>query len=133
MREAPKEYYTWRQFDEDAKKMAAWAKDRNFSGVYGIPRGGLVIAVKLSHLMNTPLVLSREDITRRTLIVDDIIDGGGTVRRLMASLGQGFEVASIYFNKAAVDATPSFFAREKKRWVIFPWETEETSRYDGTV
>lgn len=131
--EEPKDNYTWSEFDEDMEKMAAWARTRNFSGVYGIPRGGLVVAVKLSHLVGIPVVLSREDITKRTLIVDDIIDHGGTITRLLAYIGYGFETASIYFNRSTTGAAPSFFVREKKRWVIFPWETERTSRYDGTT
>ena len=127
-----KEKYTWEEFEKDCKKIAAWAKSRHVKNIYGIPRGGLVAGVKLSHLLDIPLVLNRDDITRDTLILDDIIDEGNTIERLLASIGEHHHVASIFYNKAAKHA-PHFFVREKKCLVIFPWETEKTSTYDGTV
>ena len=123
------ESYSWKQFDEDAGKIANWAKDKNFKSVYGIPKGGLPLAVKLAHLLDVSLILNREDITKDTLIVDDIIDTGGTVERLLSSLGRGFRVATIFCNEESLK--PDFYARKKTKWVRFPWETEETSRYDG--
>ena len=126
------EQYTWEKFEEDCKKIAAWAKKGQVKNVYGIPRGGLVAAVKLSHLLDVPLVLNRDDISRDTLIVDDIIDEGNTIERLLASIGEHSRIASIFYNKAAKHA-PHFFVREKKSWVVFPWETKETSKYDQTI
>lgn len=126
------EKYTWKEFEEDCEKIAHWAKGRHVKNIYGIPRGGLVAAVKLSHLLDIPLVLNREDISRDTLIIDDIIDEGNTIERLLAAIGEHHHIASIFYNKTAKHA-PHFYAREKKSWVVFPWETEETSRYDQTI
>lgn len=127
-----KEKYTWQKFDLDCKKIAAWAQGRHIKNIYGIPRGGLVIAVKLSHLLDIPLVLNRDDISGSTLIVDDIIDEGNTIERLLAVIGEHHHIASIFYNKSAKRA-PHFFAREKKNWVVFPWETNATSKYDQTI
>jgi hypoxanthine phosphoribosyltransferase len=125
------EKYPWSEFEKDCKKIAAWAKRKNFKNIHGIPRGGLIVGVKLSHLLDIPLVLNRENITKNTLIVDDTVDTGGTVERLLSSLGGGFRVASIYFKEDA-KISPDFFVKKKKSWVIFPWETKKTSRYDKT-
>lgn len=127
-----REQYSWQEFDKDSEKIAAWAKERHIRNIYGIPRGGLVIAVKLSHLLDLPIVLTRDDITPDTLVVDDIIDGGGTLDRLLAQIGKHQHIASLFHNPTAKCA-PTFYAREKTGWVIFPWETKETSRYDFTV
>ncbi|MDO8558555.1 MAG: hypothetical protein Q7S09_05240 [bacterium] len=124
------ENYTWAEFEEDAKKIAVWAREKRFKSVYGIPRGGLILAVVLSHLLDVPVLLSREDITRDTLIVDDIVDGGKTVHGLLMSLGGTFNISSLFFNEAS-PVKPDFFVRTKKKWVVFPWETSETSRYDN--
>lgn len=124
--------YTWEEFEKDCKEIAAWAKGRHVKNIYGIPRGGLVVAVKLSHLLDVPLVLNREDISRDTLIVDDIIDEGNTVERLLASIGEHHHIASLFYNTTAKH-TPHFFVREKKTWVLFPWETKKTSKYDETI
>ncbi|OGZ06181.1 MAG: hypothetical protein A3C93_05665 [Candidatus Lloydbacteria bacterium RIFCSPHIGHO2_02_FULL_54_17] len=126
------EKYTWEEFEEDCVKVALWAEGRHIKNVYGIPRGGLVAAVRLSHLLDVPVVLNRDDISRDTLIIDDIIDKGDTVERLLSVIGEHHHVASLYFNKAAKHA-PHFFARERKSWVLFPWETERTSKYDKTI
>jgi len=126
-----KQIYTWAQFDEDIPKIAEWAKERHFQSVYGIPRGGLVIAVALSHALDIPVIISKNDITKRTLIVDDIVDTGGTMERLLASLGTGFKTASIFF-KPGARFTPDHYIREKTLFVKFPWETLRSARYDGT-
>lgn len=127
-----KQIYSWFEFEEDVKKIAAWARLQNFKSVYGIPRGGLVLAVKLSHLLDIPLTLHREDITPATLVVDDIVDKGATLERFLFSVDRNCCIASIFLNETS-SQKPSFFVRKKERWVVFPWETEETSRYDTTV
>ena len=84
MSKPDKERYSWKQFEDDCETLAVWARGKKFKSIFGIPRGGLVLAVKLSHLLDIPLVLNREDITGHTLIVDDIADSGGTLERLKA-------------------------------------------------
>ena len=124
------EFYTWSQFDNDCEQVVRWAKDQNFKSVFGIPRGGLIPAVKLSHLLDIPLVLNLVDVTPNTLVIDDIIDTGATVKRL--NFADGVKIASLYFHEKA-ETRPDFFVRVKTKWVRFPWETENTSRYDNAV
>lgn len=126
-----KQYYKWNEFEKDTKKIAEWARKEKFKSVYGIPRGGLILAVKLSHLLDIPQVLYANDITPNTLVVDDIVDSGATMDRFLFSFGTKIKFASI-FSDAQVKTKPNFSVRNKKGWVIFPWETDETSRYDGT-
>src|SRR3989338_5561122 len=120
------EKYTWEEFEKDCAAIANWASGRHIKTIYGIPRGGLVPAVKLSHILDIPLVLNRDDISRDTLIIDDIIDEGNTIDRLIKMAGEPHHVASIFYNKSAKHA-PHFYLREPKCWVLFPWETEQTS------
>lgn len=126
------EKYRWEEFDADCAKIAAWAKSRHIKNIYGIPRGGLIAAVCLSHLLDLPVVLNRDDISRDTLIIDDIIDKGDTIERLLSAIGEHHHVASLFYNKDAKHA-PHFYARERTSWVLFPWETEQTSKYDDTI
>ena len=121
------DYYTWQQFDADCRKIAAWAKGKNFKNVYGIPRGGLPVAVKLSHLLDLPLTLDTKDITPRTLVAEDIVDTGKTIERLFRSCGENIKVASLYVGPKT-KTKPNFFVRKKKNWVLFPWETASTSK-----
>ena len=47
--------------------------------IYGIPRGGLIPAVMLSHKLGLPMV---ETIGKNTLVVDDMSDSGVTLSKM---------------------------------------------------
>lgn len=121
------DYYTWQQFDTDCQKIAAWTRDKKFQNIYGIPRGGLPVAVKLSHLLDLPLILDTKDITPHTLVAEDTVDTGRTVERLFRSCGDNIKIASLYVGPKA-KIKPDFSVRKKKNWVVFPWETAATSK-----
>ncbi len=131
MTEPRYDYYTWDQFDEDCIAIAIWAKYKNFGNIYGIPRGGLVMAVKLSHFLGIPVVLSRGDISEKTLVVDDIVDEGKTLSRFLDLLNCRVVTASLYLGLNP-SIKPGLFLHKKTNWIIFPWETKTSSRYDGT-
>ena len=124
--------YTWGEFEKDVRAIAAWAENVNVTEVYGVPRGGLVPAVVLSHELRVPIVVNESDITESTLVVDDIIDTGESVATLVSNLNVRPKVAAIYAGQCRA-FTPDFSIREKDDWVVFPWETPDTSRYDGTA
>ena len=42
-------HFTWSEFDKSVEEIADKCKFREFSGIYGVPRGGLCLAVALSH------------------------------------------------------------------------------------
>ncbi len=131
-----KEYYSWAQYDQDIKALTKKIKAQklDFDTIYGLPRGGLVVAVSLSHALDKPLIFEVNDISSRTLLVDDIIETGGTLKRLV----DNFKIitpliVSIYYNKEKGTIMPTIFAREQIKWVVFPWETENSSKYDQTI
>lgn len=55
------------------------AKIKKFEGVYGFPRGGLCLAVALSHSLELPLL---EEPKNNSLIIDDIYDTGYTLEKI---------------------------------------------------
>ena len=42
-------YFTWSEFDNAVEEIASQCTLLEFSGIYGVPRGGLCLAVALSH------------------------------------------------------------------------------------
>ena len=85
-----KVYVTWNQVEEFVECVAKHIEDNkiNISGVYGIPRGGLVFAVMLSHRLHIPMLASA---TSDCLIVDDICDSGESLVHFVkntSNLGQ---------------------------------------------
>lgn len=127
--------YSWKQFDYDTYCIFAWARYKDFKNVYGVPRGGLGLAVKLSHLLGRPQILLKSEVDANTLVVDDICDNGDRIAELedwWAKRGFTPKIATIFY-KEGVKRRPDFFVRRKKvSWIWFPWETEEGSKYNCT-
>jgi len=151
--------YSYTDFRAGVDHIAAAIKDSGWTPdlIVGIVRGGAVPAVHLSHKLKVPVQMvhwsSRdntehgnesncwvpEDIMNGTkvLVVDDIVDGGDTIKELLADwqtsvAGMGnlpvdnIRICSMIYNTAQ-DVRPHFFHREidrneDKRWVVFPWE-----------
>jgi hypoxanthine phosphoribosyltransferase len=89
-----------------------------FDGVYGVPRGGLPIAVHLSHHLNLPLLTKP---TKETLVVDDISDTGETLENIKHK-----RVACIY-STIWTKTEPDYFVAFKvgeETWIVFPWEVK---------
>jgi xanthine phosphoribosyltransferase len=150
------EYNDFRSgIDKIAKAITAsgWSPDY----IVGIVRGGAVPAVYLSHKLKIPVQMVHwntrdttifdkesncwipEDIHngKKVLIVDDIVDGGDTIRELLedwyqstAGLGDlpidNIRISAMIYNTSQ-DVKVDFYDRtidrnEDSRWVIFPWE-----------
>lgn len=108
----------WNMIEEAVSKLADWARFNGpFSSVFGVPRGGLIPAVMLSHKLNIPLLLSKQDITPQTLVVDDISDTGATLAEFKKQ-----KKATIYFH-AKTQTKPDTAVYEKTdKWIKFAWE-----------
>lgn len=96
-----------------------------FNGVYGIPAGGLVLAVYLHYRLKLPLMLAP---TESTLVVDDIVDTGFTMSHYIS---KGNFTVSL-FCKEGGRWKPNIWLRAKTdKWIRFPWEGEE--EYEGIM
>ena len=49
-------YFTWGEFDHSVEHIANKCKFLEISGIYGVPRGGLCLAVALSHKLKKKLI-----------------------------------------------------------------------------
>lgn len=117
----------------------------NLKVIYGIPRGGLPIAVHLSHYLKIPLIVSiyklMDDLdgedencnisSEEVLVVDDLTDTGKTFRDLISFMKDNvknftkFTTATLIY-KPRTDIkdlfVPDFYAYTTLDWCIFPWE-----------
>ena len=102
-----------------------------FDYIYGIPRGGLIPSVIISHALNIKLATDRniydclfgkDDLV---LLVDDIIDTGRTIEDLEEYTEHYFKtkIAAIFKHKNS-PIVPDFFVEENDMWVEFPYEKE---------
>ena len=115
--------YSWRNFDKDAEKLVSGikplAEEGTISSIYGIPRGGVILAVRLAYALKLPLV-ERANINSTTLLVDDIAGTGATLKRFAGNYN-----ATIFFCKES-SVEPKFWAREAKYYIRFPWAPEDS-------
>ena len=77
-----KEFISWNVVDECVTDIAEHLirTEIKFDGVYGIPRGGTVLAVMLSHKLDIPFITDLKD-GDDYIIIDDIVDTGETLKR----------------------------------------------------
>ena len=88
--------------------------------VMGLPRGGLIPAVMLSHKLDLPLV---SEPTEKTLIVDDICDSGETFIEIYNKYPNS-PFACLHLKPHTTKFTPHIWAISwiSDDWVVYPWE-----------
>ena len=109
-------YFSWCEFDKSVENIANKCKYLEFSGIYGIPRGGLCLAVALSHKLKINLI---SEPIKNSLIVDDIYETGITLKAFKHIEGAMFFVL---FSKVSPTWWNSVQISEKNEWIVFPWE-----------
>ena len=94
--------------------------------VAGIPRGGLIPAVMMSHAFGIKYISYSSakalpgELKKKTLVVDDISDSGKT---LAEADKEGFLIASLALRSGS-KTVPNFIGQtiNDDRWLVFPWE-----------
>lgn len=142
--------YSWDEFETDIKTIQSKIIASNYNPDYivGIKRGGLVPAVKLSHLLNKPMILiscqlrdnndheikmlEAEQLPRNKniLIIDDICDAGETLHKITVEFMKNqfcnVKTCVLYHNTAQKFHT-DYYAKtinrsKDERWIHFPWD-----------
>ena len=120
-------FFTWAEFDNSVDYISKRCNISELSGIYGVPRGGLCLAVALSHKLNVQII---ETPKKDSLIVDDVFETGLTLNKYKSVEGAKFFVL---FSKKdpiwweAVNLSP------QKEWIVFPWENKENADNEQNV
>ncbi len=132
MKGTKKVQITYEHFGYLLDKMVEDLKKREiiYDAVHGLPRGGLPIAVHLSHFLNLPLINNITQFTseftpdKKLLIVDDIVDSGSTFDRLIeiANIKNINYTTAVLYYKNHSTYEPDYFVEETLDWIVFPWE-----------
>jgi hypoxanthine phosphoribosyltransferase len=117
-------YFTWSDFDKSVEYIANKCKFLELSGIYGVPRGGLCLAVALSHKLKINLI---SEPIKNSLIVDDVYENGITLKKF-----KDIEEATFFvlFSKVKPIWWNTVFISDKDKWVVFPWENSLNSQND---
>jgi len=117
-------YFTWGEFDKSVEQIANKCRYKKLSGIYGVPRGGLCLAVALSHKLNIELISKP---LKNSLIVDDVYETGLTLTTFKDIEGAMFFVL---FSKIKPTWWNTVFISKKSQWIVFPWENTFESKSD---
>ena len=125
----PKQYISWGQFDKavDIMLKQIKASDKQYEMVAGITRGGLIPAVILSHKLELPMMAITKDcmipadVSKQTLIVDEIYDTGTTIG-LVKQRNPGADFAVLYHNLNLPRLNYYGHIKQLDHWLVFPWE-----------
>lgn len=133
-----KEILHYNQYGHLIDELIKKIENIEFTAVMGILRGGLPIAVHVSHRLSIPFVkdiyqfrfeyLEDNNTEKRTLlIVDDIVDTGKTlinIKELAESFSINYVFAALY-KRPNSPVEPDYYVEESPNWIVFPYETIE--------
>ena len=115
---------SWREFEECVFSISQKCKNKTFEGIYGFPRGGICLAVALSHSLSLPLLVEPKS---NSLIVDDIYDTGQTLEEIRNL--QGSET-HVWISKKEPTWWNAYKYIRGNEWIVFPWENIMKAQYD---
>ncbi len=150
-----KRIITWQEFGDYSEKLAQLVIDGKGQGidiVIGIARGGLPLSMVVSDRLRVPIdfinIKSYKGIGLRespqilsilyenlsgkvTLLVDDIVDEGDTMKVAIEHIQSTFKPKQILtaalFTKPWSKFKPNFSVEVSSDWIVFPWEKNEFS------
>lgn len=118
-----KRIMNWESFSTAAEFLLPKINKKQFTCIYGQPRGGLILAVILSHKLGLPLSLTPYP---SMLWCDDIVDSGNTYLKMKQKFPKAI-YCSLLAKKFQNEVLHAFDYSDKNEWIIFPWETKEST------
>ena len=121
-----KVYLTWKDIEDAIESIAYRIKTSNIeiNSISGLPRGGLIPAVMLSHKLNIPLH-SLGTVVGNILVVDDICDSGETLHKFKHE--SNVYTATIHHKQtASVEPTFWYSLVRGDAWIVYPWERKDS-------
>lgn len=107
------------KFIDDLSKQT----EGKYTGVYGVPRGGLILAVMYSYRNNIPLLLAPQ---KGCLVIDDDIGTGLTINPYIGK----YDVAVMYSNEdCSVKPTYLHAYYDDSVYKVFAWNEWEDLRW----
>jgi len=125
--EKNKLYLSWKWVDEQINKIGDKLEGIDLEFVSGIPRGGLVPAVMMSHAYGIKYISYSSakmlplDLRKKTIVIDDISDTGLT----MSEADKLKFITSSLCTRIGTKTLPRLTGEliSGQEWLVFPWET----------
>lgn len=116
---------TWQDIEDYINYVYANYKDEKITGVYGIPRGGIILAVLISHKFNIPMLMAPiED----CIIVDDICDSGESLVHYQNNSSgdkkHKYHITTMFYKKNDLVEPELWYKEKENNWIVYPWEED---------
>ena len=126
-----KEFISWNVVDECVLDIAEHLIRTGivFDGVYGIPRGGTLLSVMLSHKLDIPYLERLSGMYGENfIVVDDIVDTGKTMKHYstLEVCKNAYYVTIHEHEQSSVKPDYSVLYKEDK-WIVYPWEVKDST------
>ena len=115
---------TWDEFNSCVVSITHICRGKQFSGVYGLPRGGLCLAVALSHSLKIPFLNSPQS---DCLVVDDVYETGESLRDIYKMRDI---TTFVWLSKVAPEWWNAVEIVDPNEWLVLPWESVEFAKDD---
>ena len=125
-----KQYISWEEVKNlvDILHTSILQSGKKFDYICGIPRGGLIPAVMLSHKLNIPYHLDIDSyyVGEDYLYVDDICDSGKTLEDIASD--QFKSTAVLHYKPHTSRIKPTFYSSiwGSDTWIVYPWEAKDS-------
>jgi len=98
--------------------------------IKGLPRGGLIPAVMVSHQLDLPLLTNIQPRNENTVIIDDIADSGKTLEEY-----KGWDTAVLHYKPHTSSVIPTVYAEAfaSDAWLVYPWEREDSRQVQDYI
>lgn len=117
-------FYDMQMFERDVRILAdKIGNDKGYKALYGVPRGGINVALRLSALTRLPLLDSLPEVPDKfILVVDDLIDSG-----LTRSKYQDYNFACLHIKPHSPQLGIVYWVGIIDDWVTYWWEVSQKS------
>ena len=125
-------FLSWNWVDQQVLELGETIKESvsEFKYVSGVPRGGLIPGVYLSHFLGLKYIPYEDakqlpmNLRQEVLVVDDICDSGMT---LLETAEFGFQTAALAYRYSS-PFIPEWYGTkiDDDRWLVFPWERDDS-------
>ncbi|MEJ6585934.1 MAG: phosphoribosyltransferase [Synechococcus sp. ChSW.bin.154] len=115
---------TWIQFNWAVETITASYAFHSFAGIYGVPRGGVCLAVALSHSLALPWLTEPK---QGCLVVDDVYETGQTLSFIREQVDATFVV---WMSKVPPEWWDAAITISPDEWLVFPWENVDLAEED---
>lgn len=122
-------YLNWNDIDRAINRIVASinSSEIKINAVGGLPRGGLIPAVMISHRLSIPFVSQAniKNIFGNILIVDDICDSGQTLKQF--KFEENIYTATLHWKQSS-EYQPNYFweIAYENEWIVYPWENRDS-------